>query len=172
MKTFSVKNIFLNFFIIIAAIVTFFTAFVLASGAKAFAVESDSMVPKFRKGAVVFVRPVSFEELKKGDVVSVYFKDNDGVFTHRITDIDSQNKRIYTKGDFNMSEDPEPSAAKQVIGKYWFSLPYIGFISLNIDKLQNNAFIFILLGLATAVYVLRIIIQTKKEKSESSDTEV
>ncbi len=160
MRKFRFGNVLTNAFAIFSVLLFSFVLFVNISGAKAYAVLSDSMVPVFSKGSVVFVKQVSFSELAQGDIVSVKFKDKSGVFTHRITDIDDAKKLITTKGDSSISEDPEQSAAEQIIGRYWFSVPYAGYLALNV---KNYAVIYFLIALASLLLVSRVIVQIKKK---------
>lgn len=141
----SIARILRNVLLIMASIVILFVAAMLVSGAKAFAVESDSMAPLLRRGDVVFVRPTAFEKLMEGDVISARFPNSDGVFTHRIVEVDAENKQIITRGDGNVSNDPVPTDASRIIGKRWFSLPFLGFLSFS---LEGKNMIFILLAVA------------------------
>ncbi|NLO45894.1 MAG: signal peptidase I [Clostridiales bacterium] len=160
MKKSTFKNILQNFFIITSVLLFAFVTFLAASGAKAFAVRTDSMSPLFKEGSVVFVRRADFSDLKAGNIVSVKFADGSGVFTHRITGIDAENKTISTKGDNNNSDDPEQSGAAQIIGRYWFSLPVIGFLSLRI---KSDAIVFFLIAVAAALFITRLVIQSKNK---------
>ncbi len=159
---FSVCRVLRNILLIAAALISGFVLFVLLSGAKGFAVQSDSMAPRFRRGDVVFVRPVSFEKLARGDIISAEFPGGDGVFTHRIIEVDPENRQVITRGDHTLSEDPEPTDASRIIGKLWFSVPYIGFLSL---ALQNRLILYILLGAAILLILVRIAFSNRKRKS-------
>ncbi|MBQ7547927.1 MAG: signal peptidase I [Clostridia bacterium] len=163
MRRVSILRIVRNVFLIVMLLVIAFTAVVLLSGAKAFAVASDSMAPRLHRGDVVFVRHADFEKLAVGDVISAQFPKEDGIFTHRIVRVDAKKQQVYTRGDHNMSDDPMPTDASHIIGKLWFSLPYLGFISFGI---QNYTLIYILLGVAIALIALRFVI-TLRRKTES-----
>ena len=152
------KNVFLNALVIFSVLLFSFVAFLVLSGTKAYAVQTDSMAPVFEKNSVVFVRPVEFGSLRTGDIVAVRFPDGSGTFTHRIAGIDKINKTITTKGDSNKSEDPEPSKAANIIGRYRFSLPYIGFLPLNI---KSNTLVYFLIAVAAALFIVRIILQSR-----------
>ncbi len=160
MKRISLKNVLQNALIIFSVLLFSFVAYLVLSGTKAFAVQTDSMSPIFQRGSVVFVKPAEFGELQTGDIVSVKFADGSGVFTHRITKIDKKNRLISTKGDSNNSEDPEQSKAGQIVGKYWFSLPAAGFLALNI---KSNTVIYFLIAVAAALFITRIIIGAKNK---------
>ena len=160
MKRVSVLRIVRNVFLIAATLVIAFTAAMLVSGAKAFAVESDSMSPRLHRGDVVFVRRADFDTLAKGDIISAHFPNGDGIFTHRIILVDADKKQVYTRGDYNLSDDPMPTDASHIIGKLWFSLPYLGFLSLSA---QGFTLIYILLGVAIVLIAVRFIFARRRK---------
>lgn len=136
-------------------LLTGFIGYMNLSGAKAYAVESSSMHPTLKMNSLVFVKPVkSIGELEPGDIAAISFNDNSGVFTHRVTRVDTVKALIYTKGDANPGEDPQPAAFSNVQGEYWFSLPYIGAIPL-LFGLRNT--LIVLLCAAAVLVLIRII---------------
>ena len=100
-------------FVAITLLLAFFVGFLLLTGTKAFAVESNSMSPVINKGDAVFVRSVAARDLRENDIISVKTNDNSGVFTHRIVKIDTENSLVFTKGDANQSRDPKPAASQK-----------------------------------------------------------
>lgn len=158
-----ISNILRNVFLVVALLLTAFVLFLQCIGAKCFAVQSDSMAPTFRRGDVVFVRKTDFDALCEGDVISAYFPQGDGIFTHRILQIDKQAGQVTTRGDANMSNDPQATTADRIIGKFWFSVPWLGFLSLN---LQSKVFVYILLAVAFVLIAVRYGIQMRKQSDE------
>ena len=65
------SNVLYRILAIVTGIVMMFVLANVISGAKPFAVVTESMRPTYRRGDVVFVRPVAFEPLKENDVVTV-----------------------------------------------------------------------------------------------------
>lgn len=158
-----ITNILRNIFVIVTLLLCASVVFLLVSETKCFAVQSNSMAPMLERGDVVFVRPVEFENLSVGDVISAHFPGSDGVFTHRIIQVDSDKEQIRTRGDGNMSDDPQPTQADKIIGKLWFSVPFIGLLSLN---LQNRTFLMILVGIALVLVMVRVLFTMRKKKDE------
>ena len=108
------------------------------------------MAPKLHRGDVVFVKDIPFEELEKGDVVTVRFKSREGTYTHRIVSIDYDKKEIRTAGDNTNTIDMESAADSQIIGKVIFSIPLIGYLSL---LLTNTGYVA-----AIALFVLMVMV--------------
>ena len=156
----SVRNIFRNAFAILSVALSGFVAFLLISGTQAYAVQSDSMEPTLQRGDVVFVRKVVFDDLTEGDVISATFPESDGIFTHRIVRVDAKANQVYTRGDHNLSDDPMPTAASHIRGKLWFSVPYLGYISLY---RTSDTILYIALGLALFLIVLRLILSRRRK---------
>lgn len=160
-------NVLFNILAIVTALAVIFVGFNIFGGAKGYAVVSDSMAPKFNKGDLVFVKTVEFNSLKEGDIVTVAFYDNSGYFTHKITKIDYEAGIIKTKGDANPSEDPSPSMAEQVVGKYWYSVPLLGYVSIYISSLNLIKISVILAVVLIVIITLSTIVsKTKKIKKK------
>ncbi len=121
------------------------------SGAKGYSVASDSMSPEFRRGDVVFVKATPFEELEKGDIVTVRFKAREGTYTHRIVSIDYDKKEIRTAGDNTSTIDTESASDSQILGKVLFSIPLVGYLSLLIT---NTTYVAVIALFVLAVMVV------------------
>lgn len=83
-------------------------------GYKPYNVLTGSMEPTYPVGSLIYVKKVPAETLKNGDVVTI---TNGGTpITHRIVEIDSEQKVVYTQGDANQSADGA-TPFEQIIGK-------------------------------------------------------
>lgn len=161
-------NILFNILAIITLIAVGFTAFNILSGARGYAVVTDSMSPKINKGAVVFVKECEFDQLRENDIVTVRFPDSNGYFTHRIVSIDYDAGIFRTKGDANEKEDPQPSMKEQIIGKLWYAVPALGYISIFISSLDIIKASVILAVIAIVVITAAAVAQ-KIRKYERKD---
>jgi len=155
------KKIVYGIFAAVAVLLTLFVLSLMVTGTKAYAVTTDSMAMEFLTNAAVFVRPVDFEKLQAGDVVTFTLSDG-SLVTHRIIEIDGENRRIYTKGDNSPSPDPEPTDADQIVGRMLFSLPYFGFLANKIAS-DRMTVIYILAALAAVLLTVRVIMQNRKK---------
>lgn len=163
----SIKNVIVNVVTILLALSVLFVGVMLVSGTKGYAVVSNSMYPNLKKGDGVFVHKTEFSQLKEGDIVTVSFKKGGGTYTHRIYEIDYENKIIVTKGDNIPETDRETAEEKQIVGKVLFSVPLVGYVSMYITDVRVVAAIgIILLLLMTATAVLR---SQKKPRGDKND---
>ena len=64
-------------------------------GIRTYAVTSGSMEPDIPTASLVFVKNTSFENLKKGDVITFLIADNQTA-THRIISVDKKEKKFTT----------------------------------------------------------------------------
>ncbi|EST54613.1 hypothetical protein T458_14115 [Brevibacillus panacihumi W25] len=86
---------------------------------------SGSMAPTFQTGSIVAVKPVSFEQIKQGDIIT--FKDLDGrTVTHRVVEI--KDSQLVTKGDANDGNDYNPVSKDRVIGEVQYWVPLLGYL--------------------------------------------
>jgi len=109
------------------------------------AITSGSMWPALEEGDLVFIKGISGEEIKVGDII-VYRNGERATFTiHRVVSLGE--KTIITKGDANFSEDA-PVSYEDVIGRAVnlrgkpVHIPYLGSITVfasNLKQGNNNA---------------------------------
>lgn len=153
-------NIIYNIIAITITLVFLFTAGIMATGTKVFAVATPSMETEIPEGSLVFVREA--DEYQEGDVITAkLLGDNDNTFTHRIISVDSENGLVYTKGDSNMSPDRLPTDTSDIIGKVLFSVPYLGLLALNFN---STTLILVLAAVLVVLMIIRFILNKKSEK--------
>lgn len=129
-------------------------------GYKALSVISGSMEPKIHTGDVIIIRPVaSPEEIAEGDIITYHAKETkEMLITHRVVGTISVNqvpKAFVTKGDANESEDLSTVAFTQIIGRYQFRVPFLGYIASFIRKPIGIALVVILPGLVVIALEFR-----------------
>ena len=164
-------NILFNFLAIITVISVGFVVFNFLTGAKGYAVTSQSTAKTLERGDVVFSREAEFDELKIGDVVTVGSADGKEYFTHRIVDIDRENKTVSTKGDNNPEKDPMDTPADRIVGKMWYSVPLLGFITITFGSLSQTKGLIILSAVAIALIAINIILTKIKAKKNGGDSD-
>jgi len=70
---------------------------------------SDSMVPEYKRGDVLLVKPVPAQSLRTGDIaVLPLIKEPGNQYAHRIISVEPKGKyvQVETKGDANPVKDP------------------------------------------------------------------
>lgn len=126
----------LSVFIVVAAI--FFAASRSPNkslfGFRYYIVLTDSMVPEFSSGDMVFVKRTGADSIKEGDIITFNpSSGSDAYLTHRVTAkiANYENTGVTcfkTKGDANNSEDSFLIDESRVIGKVQFHVPKLGVI--------------------------------------------
>ena len=155
--------------IIFIALLLIISVFPITGNIKTMSVLSGSMEPAIHTGSVIVVKPVS--NYKIGDVIS--FGKNtktDIPTTHRIVEVRAQEgQMIYkTKGDANNSEDTSEVLQKDVIGKVYFSIPYLGYI-IDFVKKPVGLMVVIIIPAVIIVYdeiqnIFKEIVKIKEKK--------
>lgn len=107
----------------------------LLYGISPYVVQSGSMEPVIQTGSLAFIEKVNEKSLKKGDIIC-FQSSPSTVTTHRIYSI-AKDGTITTKGDANRITDPKPVNPKNIIGKYRFSVPLLGYGSAWIKTKQG-----------------------------------
>lgn len=97
---------------------------------KAFVVSSGSMEPTIMTGDVIFVRPRKNYGV---DDVITFISPEKHTVTHRIIGVDASANgeiRIQTQGDNNNAPDPYTIAGNAIVGEWWFTIPYLGYVEV------------------------------------------
>ena len=162
------KNIFFNILVIVTVIAVAVVAFNLITGTKCYAVTSDSMSDRLVRGDAVFSKPVDFEDLQVGDIITVKV-GKAGYFTHRIVDIDSNAKTVTTRGDANAADDPMPTEEKQIVGRMIFSVPFLGYPSILFAGFSVYKILIILVLVAAILMAVNTILTKKKARGDSDE---
>lgn len=161
-----VGNILFNILAIITVISVGFIGFNIAFGAKGYAVTGESMAETLHRGDLVFSKKADFDSLRVGDVVTVGSKERDEYFTHRIVEIDRENKTITTKGDNNTENDPMATSADRVVGVMWYSVPLLGYLSIALGGISGIKGLIILAIIAVVMMALNMILSKKSTKKD------
>lgn len=130
------------------------------------AVLTGSMQPTLPVGTLIYVKETDPAQLDVGDVVT-YRLDGDTMVTHRVIEIDPEAQTLITQGDAN--EDPDGEITfDRIVGKMDFSIPYLGYISMNIRTPMG---IVSICGVLVVIILLTFIpeIFSKDEEEEKQD---
>lgn len=131
------------------------------SGWRALSVQTGSMVPAIRPGALVLVQSAAATDLRVGDVVTYRLVSRPATtITHRIIRIEDRGSYyvVTVKGDANAAPDP-PILATQIVGRVAASIPHAGRL---IDAFHSLPGLFLLVYLPAAaiiVYELRLLVR-------------
>jgi len=154
-------------FVVVVTLLLIGSALPIPGNYKIFSVRSGSMVPAIKQGSVIIVKPVS--KYKVGDVITygAWGKTKDPI-THRIYDIKiTEGEPVYiVKGDANDDPDPRGVAQEGIIGKVFFSVPYIGYVLVAVQKPIGFAVIIIVPALAIMYDEVRKILKEVKKNKE------
>ncbi len=129
---------------------------------------SGSMEPTIHTGSVVLIKPNS--SYKIGEIVTFSTNSKNNIpTTHRIVELRIQDgENIFkTKGDANDSTDTEEVLEKNIEGKFYFSIPYLGYI-IDFVRRPIGLAIVILIPALLIIYdqVKRITKEVKKMKED------
>ena len=115
----------------------------MVTGSQTYSVLTSSMAPKYAPGTFLVVKPVPFEELKVGDIITYQIESGSPtVITHRISSVTAEQSGeivFITKGDNNDVEDELPVREVQVKGKLFYAVPYVGFIANGLGNSDRGA---------------------------------
>lgn len=101
------------------------------AGMQVYTVLSGSMEPAYPVGCLIYVKET--DRVSVGDVITFYLDENT-IATHRVVEIfgeeeDPTSHSYRTKGDANEVADGDLVPASHVIGKPFFTIPYLGYLA-------------------------------------------
>ncbi|GAA0084517.1 hypothetical protein UT300007_09560 [Clostridium sp. CTA-7] len=125
---------------------------------------SESMVPEFKLNDLVIGKVVKdTKEIKVGDIVT--YRDGRMLVTHRVVEVKNGGEAFITKGDANEALDANIVPKENLVSKYKFNIPYLGYI---IAKFQDLKFLAIM-GIVFMYFIIKeLIIEIKKVKKNKN----
>lgn len=165
---------FANLLVVLVAAIAVVLVGLKMMGYRSFTVLSGSMEPEYPVGAMLYVKPINYQELKVGDVISYVASDDKTVVTHRIVKIevdeaDATVWRFKTKGDANKTADAKLVHYKNVLGTPTIIIPYIGYFVHNIQKPPG---IYITLVVGTLLLAWTFLPSTLEERRKTARNSV
>jgi signal peptidase len=120
----------------------------LLPGWDLYIVRSDSMSPVFAARDMIITRPVA-GSVRQGDIVT--FEQGTQKVTHRVVSVTTD--AIITKGDANMTPDPQPIPYSRIAGVYLSKVPHVGYVTAFVST-KKGWFLAIVLPAAILVCLL------------------
>ena len=115
----------------------------MVTGSQTYSVLTSSMAPNYAPGTFLVVKPVPFDELSVGDIITYQIESGSpAVITHRITSVGAEQSGetvFTTKGDNNSLEDELPVREVQVKGKLFYAVPFVGFVANGLGNSDRGA---------------------------------
>ena len=142
-------NIAGTFLILAVLAIALITVLPQAFGMEVYNITSGSMEPVIPVGSIVFVRPVSSEEVSSIETDEVIaYKDGGTVIVHRVVRNNVVEGEIIAKGDSNEDTDILPVPYANVIGRVERHYPVLGDVMVISTTTAGkiNLFIFALCG--------------------------
>lgn len=134
-------------------------------------VQSGSMSPTMPLGSALIVKAI--ESYQVGDVVTFQRIGDAEATTHRIVgeESDPDEGVMYTmQGDANNTPDQRPVASREIVGKVFYNIPYLGFL---LDFIRQPLGFILIIGVPAVwiVYeqVLRIVKEAKRTKETTNE---
>jgi signal peptidase len=102
----------------------------IVTGARAYTITTGSMWPAMPPGTLVVVRHADPDSVRTGDVITFQLESGQpAVATHRVVGraLEADGTAAFvTRGDANNVDDADPVLPAQVVGRVWYSIPYLG----------------------------------------------
>ncbi|MFV0253189.1 MAG: signal peptidase I [Beutenbergiaceae bacterium] len=145
------------------------------AGAKPYTVLTGSMSPGLPPGTLVVVKPVPFDDIVVGDVITYQLRSGEPeVATHRVVGYAvsmTGEPQLVTRGDANSAVDPAPVLPVQVRGRVWYAIPYLGLVGTILPAGVRQAGTYLLAGLlagyATFMFISAVRDRLKRRRAEA-----
>jgi len=139
------ENIIFSFLILIALLIVV-SLLPIKNNYKIYVVMSGSMEPKIKTGSLIFSQPVN--DYQVDDIITFKSENSNtkDTTTHRIIEKNVENDEVEytTKGDANNSNDQETVNKEQIVGKYVWGVPFLGYLIGYIQTLPGLILIVVI----------------------------
>ncbi len=148
--------------LILTALLSLFSKSELLPQYKVFTVLTGSMKPTIYPGDLILISKQ--DSYNVGDIVT--FNTGTGesqvVVTHRIVGStqDQENTRFTTQGDFNSVEDIDTIVQEDILGKYLFKLPLLGYL---VNFVQTPVGLILLILIPCTIMIFREVLTIREE---------
>lgn len=140
-------------------------------GYQVYSVISGSMEPAISTGSLVYIRTVEPEEVEVDEVIAYYGgRDTNAIITHRVVENRVVMGEFITKGDANETNDMNPVAYDDVIGKVTLSIPKLGSVAQLLTSLQGKIAAGSAILLAVILHILANVLNREKSVKENDET--
>lgn len=129
---------------------------------------SGSMEPLYTTGSVLYVNEKYTDDIEVGDVITFYI-DDDTLVTHRVVEVDSNNRCYITKGDANEVQDGTPVSFDDVLGVPIFSIPKFGIFADYISHKSGKIIYVTIIIVVTILMFMGDIIWSNDDNKENSN---
>ena len=126
------------------------------------------MEPTINAGDYLVAKKVKSDDIKVGDIIT--FVEGNIIITHRVSGIiNNQYEEIMfiTKGDGNNVEDDISIMSENIVGKYVFKIPMLGYV-LDYFKYMNP---MIKVGILLLMYLIYLNIGKEKNIKQEEQYE-
>ena|SRR4030067_2184060 len=196
-KLLKVVTSFIQTFIVVALVAITIVSFAYKLpvlnrlGLTFYTVVSGSMEPTIPVGSLIYSGKFSLDDLKKEDVITFTRTDENGnssVVTHRIDEVkkaditmftpDKKEQKItkisfVTKGDANGSADQEEVLPNQILGKYEWGVPKLGYVAIFAQTQTGFILLVVLPALILIIWeILSVIMHFKGKYQKKSEEEI
>lgn len=157
---------FLSWIVIAMIVVYLAVAAPMILGYRPMVVLSGSMEPTYPIGSITYYKHCDFSVLKQGDAIT--FEAGDGLVTHRIAEKRDFERTVVTKGDANMSEDPNPVEENKIVGRTTkLKIPYLGYF---VQRCKSPLVLIPAALILVMDYVFSLVDDSRKKKSKGKES--
>lgn len=145
-------------------------------GYRYYIVLTDSMIPEFASGDMVFVKLVDADNVQVGDIITFNpSSDSNAYLTHRVTekfdDYEGTGISCFrTKGDANDSEDSFLLDESRIIGTVQFHIPKLGTI-IRFVQLRWYVVVSLIVLIAVFFHLLKVYFSLKNESERTEQNQ-
>ena len=142
-------------------------------GFMVFTVASESMVPEYKVGNILFTKKVPEEDLKVGDNITYLGMEGrmaNLVITHKIVKIEKENgvTKFTTRGLQNIIPDP-PIVYSQIYGKVVYRTIFLSLIAKLMNNQLSYYLLFIIVGVIISIDIVSAMFDSDDEEEEEDE---
>ena len=130
-----------------------------------YSVLSPSMMPKYPVGSLIYIKQTPTKDISVGDDITFVLDESLNVVTHQVVEIDEKHEFFTTKGIANKTRDASAVYHKNILGKVYFSVGYLGYIS----DVVTSPIGLVFFGVGLMLWVVLIYRHNHSKKEDKAD---
>jgi len=121
------------------------------------------MEPAIPVGSLVYVKSMEPRDVEKEDVIAFYGgRDANALITHRVVENRVIMGEFITKGDANQTEDMNPAAYEQFVGRVEMTIPKLGILAKIMTGREGKIAAGCMIGLAVVLHLLAALLDRER----------
>ena len=129
-------------------------------------ISDESMQPLLRRGDLVLTKPVAFEDIRVGDLLTFADPNTGDRFTRTVAEVWTEKQELVTRSAEGVL-DPYTTAYRCVVGRVVRTVRFIGYLSVCLQTIPGKIVLALLYIIWIAAEIEGFAAQKRRERADA-----